>query len=154
MYSLDSQKCDTPAQAVSSLTSVADILVFTPVTPVEIISFGVVISGTAITTAASGLVLSCDKRIVAASDTGRVSGAYGTLTLTSTQALTGVVGYTFRSRPAPPTTGEGAMVVLPGQQAVIKVTTQTTNGTGFPFIEYKNLARGDQAVAKELIVTA
>lgn len=162
MYSLDSQGCVAAAAAAVDMTSAADGLVFTPGTPVEIISFGYVIATKTSGPVTSAFVASLDKRVTPSSDTGRVTGAFGTLTLTNAQLLLVGAALTavgvLRSRPAPPTTGESAMVLLPGQQAVFKISTAAAGNsialTGFQFIEYKNLARGDQAVTKELIVTA
>lgn len=161
MYSLDSVVMVAAAASAVDMTSSADGLILTPGTPVEIISFGYCLA-TLTGSPTSGFVASLDKRINPSTDTGRISGTYGTLTLTAAQVATMGVAINkvkvIRSRPASPTTGEGAFVVLPGQQAVLKITTALSGGgvaaTGFQFIEYKNLARGDQALTVELIVTA
>lgn len=158
MYSLDSMQGVVSSAAVA-LTSSADGLVITPGTPIEIIEFGYVITTAVSGGPTSGFVASLDKRITAASDTGRVSGALGTLTLTNAQVLaSAAAGSVWSSRPAAPTTGEGALVVLPGQQAVLKITTNLTGGAaagnGIQYIVYKNLARGDRALPTQIIVTA
>jgi hypothetical protein len=50
------------------------------------------------------------------------------------------------------------LVILPGQQIVFEIATALSGGgvaaTGFQFVIFKNLARGDQAITKELIVTS
>lgn len=161
MYSLDSQQAVAPSASAVDMTSSADGLVITPGVPIEIISFGYSLA-TLTGSPSSGFVASLDKRVIPSSDSGRVAAAFGTLTLTAAQVATlgtaaGKVSE-IRSRPAAPLTGESALVILPGQQAVLKITTALSGGgvaaTGFQFIEFKNLARGDQAVTEELIVTA
>ena len=164
MYTLDSLQGAVASASAVALTSSADGLVLTPGSPIEIIQFGYIMTTAVSGSPTSGFVASLDKRTLAGSDTGRVTGAYGTLTLTNAQVIaaqtfaaanTSGPAYVLCSRPAPPTTGEGAFVVLPGQQAVLKVTTALTGGSaagsGIQYIIYKNLARGDAATGLVLV---
>jgi hypothetical protein len=160
MYSLDSQQGNVASASAVDMTSAADGLVLTPGSPIEIIEWGYVLA-TLTGAPTSGFVAALDKRITPSSDTGRVDDIT-TLTLTAAQVATlgtaaGKVAV-IRSRPTGPTTGESALVILPGQQIVFEIATALSGGgvaaTGFQFVIFKNLARGDQAVTKELIVTS
>jgi hypothetical protein len=168
MYSLDSQQGVVAAAVAVALTSAVDGLILTPGSPIEIIQFGYIMTTAVSGSPTSAFAASLDKRTLAGSNTGRVTGAYGTLTLTNAQVLAAQTfaaaaanvngpAYVFVSRPAPPTTGESAFVVLPGQQAVLTIGTALTGGSaagsGIQFIIFKNLARGD-AAAGILIVTS
>lgn len=131
MYSYDSQK---ELGASTALTGTGDLQTLTPAVCIEIISWGVIV-----TTALSGtpMVLALDKRITAGSDTGRVDDL-AIMTLTSAQVTAAVAGFIVRNRPAPGVTAEQAILIYPGQQAIIEqATAMGSAGNGLPFIEFK-----------------
>jgi len=148
----------------------ADVQTLTPAFPVEIESFGVIITTAISDIAGTGFKMSCDLRPTAGSDTGRTigGGSLGTLTLTNAQCLIaaklGQAGNVIRSRPASasgayPAASPGpvvdAPVVLPGQQAILRaVTPVQTAGNGLPFICYRQLPALDRAATIEVIVSA
>jgi hypothetical protein len=150
------------AGAAYNMASAADTAcILTPVFPVEIISFGFIVTTALVS--ATEFVAKLDLRPSAGSDTSRGDGDLGTLTLTAAQiVIATAVGSVVRSRPdtlstafvtASPGPVEGAMVVLPGQQAVIQVTTAlATSGQGIPFIEYRFLPKADRASTIEVVV--
>jgi hypothetical protein len=160
MFSLDSMQGNVASAAAVDMTAAADGLVLTPGTPIEVISFGYIFA-TLTGAPTSGFVAALDKRVIPSSDTGRVDDI-ATLTLTAAQVATlgtaATKAIVIRSRPTGPTTGESAIVILPGQQVVFEIATALSGGgvaaTAFQFLEYKNLARKDQLVTKELIVTS
>jgi hypothetical protein len=152
----------TMAGAAYDMAAAADTAcILTPILPVEIVSFGFIIT-TALVSATS-FVAKLDKRPAAGSDTDRGDGDLGTLTLTAAQiVLAAEVGSVVRSQPdrletafaaASPGPTEGAMVVLPGEQAVVQVTTAlATSGQGIPFIEYRFLPKSARAGTIEVVV--
>jgi hypothetical protein len=159
MYSLDTQQGVVSGSAVA-LTSVADGLIITPGSPIEIIQFGYIMTTVVSGSPTSAFLATLDLRPLAGSDTGRTigGGSLGTLTLTNAQVLAAQTfgaatanangpAYVFMSRLTPSTTGDASAVVYPGQQAVLRVKTALTGGSaagsGIQFICFKNLARLD-----------
>lgn len=154
-YPLDSQ---VASATVSDVSSTGDKVTLTPGVPVEIVSFGVIC--TTVFVAAGSMVWNCSKRPTAGSDTGRVSGSLGTMTLTATQAAL-AAGSLARCRPdtksgafAGPAPAAANMTVLPGEQAVLDLTTGITSGAGIAFIEYRNLPKLDRSSSIEVIVSS
>lgn len=149
------------AQAtISDFSSTGDKVTLTPVVPVTIVSFGFIVT-TVLVDAAGGLVMKCDKRVTAGSDSGRGDGDLGTLTLTAAQASSLAAGDVARSRPAAnssfaagPAPTEAGLLVLPGEQAVLELTTAVDSGAGIGFIEFKPADRLDRATSIEVLVTA
>ena len=121
--------------SASSLTSTADIDIFTPTFPVEVYEFGIVV--TTALTASDNLIIAADLRTVAGSDTGRGSGDVGTLTIAAGSSDGVEAGDVITCRPTTP------VVVLPGQQVVIEVTNAVAAGDGFAFVNFRQLPRGD-----------
>ena len=162
-YELDKQG-HTMAGAAYNMAAAADTAcILTPVFPVEIISFGFIVTTALIS--ATAFLASLDKRIAAGSDTGRGDGDLGTLSLTAAQiVIATAVGSVVRSRPdslaaafptVTPGPVEAAYVVLPGQQAVLQVNTAlATSGQGIPFIEYRAIPKSDRAATIEVVVNA
>jgi len=142
MYTSPMKKEQFAADA--DMSGTGDQGTFTPVFPSEIVEFGYIIT-TAVVDAAGGLVLKCDVRPVAGSDTDRTDGTGGTLTLTAAQANALTAGKVMRSRPNQPIT------VMPGQQAVLELTTAPDSGAGIPFIVYREKPAYRDAV--ETVVT-
>lgn len=154
-YPQDSQ---FTSATIADMSSTGDKVTLTPAVPVEIVSFGVIC--TTVFVAAASLVFKCDKRVTAGSDTGRTDGTLGTLTATATQAAISP-GSLIRSRPdglssafAGPAPAAANMVVLPGEQAILELTTGITSGAGIGFIEYRALPRLDRASSIEVQVTS
>jgi hypothetical protein len=169
MYSLDSGLSVVSAAAAQALDSgSADGIILTPGNPIEIVQFGMVITTAVTGSPTSGFLATLDLRPLAGSDTGRTigGGSLGTLTLTNAQVLaaqtfgaanTNGPAYVIMSRPVAPTSGEGALRVNPGQQAVFRVKTAISGGSadadGIVFIVFKNLASVDASTGL-LIVTS
>lgn len=160
MYPIGSQNVQA---TISDLSSTGDKVTLTPVIAVEIVSFGFIVT-TASVDAAGGLVMKCDKRVTAGSDTGRGDGDLGTLTLTSAQAnlaaggvarsrLSGSNTSTPNNAIVGPAPTDSAYTVLPGQQAILELTTAVDSGAAIGFIEYKPMARKDRASSIEVIVS-
>lgn len=139
-YSRDKHK-ETATVADSSVTS--DLLTFTPAFPAEVVEIGFVVT-TAFVDAAGGLVLGADLRPTAGSDAGRVTGGAGTMTLTSAQANK-AAGKVMRSRPVSP------LVVLPGQQVVLKQSAAVDSGAGLAYIVFREALQGDSTVETVVI---
>lgn len=154
MYMQDSQSVQA---TIADMSSTGDKVTLTPAFPVEIVSIGAIIT-TVLVDAAGGMVMKLDKRITAGTDTGRTDGTLGTLTLTSAQANSLAAGDVTRSRPeiTPSDTvpTESALVVLPGQQAILELTTAVDSGAGIGFIEFRQLAKLDRATTIEVVVAA
>lgn len=125
MYTENMQK---ETATIADLSAAADKLTFTPIVPCEIVEFGVII--TTVVVASASTVFKLDKRPTAGSDTGRGDGDLGTGTFVSTLVKT--AGSVWRSRPTNPG------VLLPGQQAILELTTGATSGAGIGFIVYRN----------------
>ena len=109
---------------VVALDAAADVLVITPVIPIEIIRFGfmVTIAGTDAT-----FVMALDRRVTAGSDTGRV------LVDTLTAGAAVAQGKGMWLQLASP------QKVIPGEQAVLEVTAGFTAGDGVVFALVKPL---------------
>lgn len=134
---------ETALSAIGSssvVTSVADIMTFTPTFAVEIYEFGIIM--TAAATASDAFTIALDKRPTAGTDTGRTVGAgdFGTLAITSANSGGVVAGDVIVSRPA-----AGPYIVYPGQQAIMNVTATCASGTGLPFINYRLLPAQDRS---------
>lgn len=134
MYELAIQKEVFASDA--DMSGTGDQGTFTPPFPCEIVGFGYVIT-TVVTDAAGGLVLKADKRPTAGSDSGRGDGDGGVLTLTNAQAILLTAGKVMLSRPNTP------LIVYPGEQIVLDLTTAPDGGAGLPFILYKHKPRTD-----------
>lgn len=109
---------------IADLSATGDKVTFTPVFPSEIVEFGVIITTVVVGT---GMIFKCDKRVTAGTDTGRGDGDLGTLT----PAIAAAVGTKQVSRPTNPGT------VVPGQQAILELTTGATSGAGIGFITFR-----------------
>ena len=100
---------------VVALDSAADVLVITPVAPMEIIMFGFMVT---IVLTGTGLDLSLDKRVTAGTDTGRVEQDV----LDANLAVAVAKGM-FLQLASP-------LKLIPGEQAVIEVKVAATAGDG------------------------
>lgn len=129
---------------LSDASATGDKLTFTPAKAVEIVGFGIIVT-TALVDAADGLVMKADIRPTAGSDSGRGDGDAGTMTLTAAQASK-AAGKVVRSRPT------GPVVVYPGQQVVLELTTAIDSGAGIAFIEFRDAPKADQS--NETVVTS
>lgn len=163
-YPIDSDYLilNTTAQVVTSAGDISGAIL-TAAMPIEIVSWGMIITTAWVSNAAVKLAL--DKRIAAGSDTGRVDDVSTLTTGATVTAALFPIGNVVRCRqeagsgayvgPAP---AEATFALLPGQQAVMEVDTAAAGGGnaggGLPFIEYRRLPRADRASTIELIVSA
>lgn len=142
---------------IADMSSTGDKVTLTPVVPVTVVSFGFIVT----TAIVGALVMKCDKRPTAGSDTGRGDGDLGTLTLSASQGGSLAAGDVARCRPAAsssfgagPAPTEAGNLVLPGEQAILELTTGATSGAAIGFIEFKPADRLDRATTIELLVTS
>lgn len=134
-------------ESTQALTSAVGVFTHTPAMPIEIVSFGFII--TTVLTGVQAFAAAIVKNLTAGSTVSQTT--LGTLTLTNAQALLLTAGKVMRSRIYDSGATEGSVVVVPGQQAVINVTTQMSGGNGIPFIEYKQLPRFDLTTIETIV---
>ena len=132
--------------AQAALDSAADILVFSPVVPVDIVAFGVLVEVTLDQT--QGLIATLDKRVTLLSDTGRVADASG-IRLTPVEGTNVAVGQNLFAEIPALTSGEMGLELEPGESAVFEVTQAATAGDGRPWIAYRQQSRGGSARWRE-----
>lgn len=130
-----------------ALDSAADILTFVPCTPIDVVEFGFIAD---VLTATAGTV-HLDKRVLPNDDTGRVNGtaALGRILTVPDATADGKHVYKIVGTGSAVTGNPGSLEVNPGEEVVVQVIGEPSDGDGTFYIRYRERAQTGSRIATD-----
>ena len=121
--SLEQGQYDEYSKATAAMTSTGDTLMVSPGAPINVVRMGCIFT---VAIGSGSLVFQLEKRVLAGSDSNRVTGITGcSLSITAAQGLVGTVH----------TLEVPNLEINPGEELVVKITTAATGaGTAIVFV--------------------